>query len=169
MSPPSLGTTGADHVGLAGQGTCPGGEARPGGLHPLDGGATAGSPWGENRASPPLQSAQWAGRGRGIHPFLRLARGCPPGARAPPSSVGTTHSGQARLWQLSLLVIIPWEQACFLFQGRLGGGRGEGRLRGADTGNGSAPPDDGTRMCPPGISLNQHKAPLNPTACVSWL
>lgn len=109
-------------------------------------------------------------RRKGIYLFLQLgespcpplARGCPPGARAPPSSVGTTHSGQARLWQLSVLVIIPWEQACFLFQGRLGGGRGEGRLRGADTGDGSAPPNDGMRMCPPDISLIQHKAAFTP-------
>lgn len=39
-------------------------------------------------------------------------------AAAHPSSPATTHRGQAELWQLSLLVIIPWEQTCFLFQGR---------------------------------------------------
>lgn len=43
---------------------------------------------------------------------------CPPQAGAPPSNSATTHSVQIGLWRLSLLVIIPWERTCFLFQGR---------------------------------------------------
>lgn len=43
----------------------------------------------------------------------------PTPGRCPSQQPGDhTHRGQAELWQLSLLVIIPWEQTCFLFQGR---------------------------------------------------
>ena len=68
-----------------------------------------------------------------------------PGRCPHPASSATTHSGQAGLWQLSLLVITPWEQTCFLSQGGLGEGKGmEGKERKtlSNTGGRSALPGD---------------------------
>lgn len=42
------------------------------------------------------------------------------------------------------------------------GGRARGDSEGQTPGDGSAPPDDGTHMCPQDITLNQHKAAFTP-------
>lgn len=54
------------------------------------------------------------GQGKSTHTtscgreLLQPPRCCPPQTGAPPRSTATTHSSQIGLWQLSILVIIPW-------------------------------------------------------------
>lgn len=88
-----------------------------------------------SREAPGVKSAvlfkKRAGRGSRLSPLPvgggRVSYSSHPAAAHPsqmplpaalrPHTAAQSHCG---LWQLSLLVIIPWEQTCFLFQGRPG-------------------------------------------------
>lgn len=79
-------------------------------------------------SSPAKQEARWqrksalttsCGRRESYssHPAAAHPSQMPLPAALRPHTAAKSHCG---LWQLSLLVIIPWEQTCFLFQGRPG-------------------------------------------------